>query len=195
MEENEMKTSNRLSIISAVAALAIVGTGFAAWQFSKDASATSTGNVSITAKAEEAGTLKLADGQTFTLTLDQDFIGWQKKANDDNTSDVSTVKLEYTGSTANDYEGNKAVDEDVTVTMTAEYGALSTYVDFGDLDAAITKDYKGEDKIEFEFNLPTVSYVDSMYPRNEEAYDAMVNAIGSATVNFTFNAEVAQCTH
>lgn len=190
-----MKTSNRLSIISAVAALAIVGTGFAAWQFSKDAGATSTGNVSITAKAEEAGTLKLADGQTFTLTLDQDFIGWQKKANDDNTSDVSTVKLEYTGSTVNDYEGNKAVDEDVTVAMTAEYGALSTYVDFGDLDAAITKEHKGEDKIEFEFNLPTVSYVDSMYPRNEEAYDAMVNAIGSATVNFTFNAEVTQCTH
>ncbi len=190
-----MRTSNKITLIAGLSAIALVGTGYAAWTFSKDAEATAQGNVNITTKADETGTLSLAADQTFVLTLDQDFIGWQKVATDNNTSDVSTVELEYTGSKVADYAGNKAVKEHVKVTMTAEYGALSTYVTFGVLDAAITKEYKGEDKIEFVFNLPTVSHVDAKYPRNEKDYDAMVTAIGSAKVNFTFTATVEECTH
>lgn len=189
-----MKTSNKITLIAGLSAIALIGTGYAAWTFSKDATATADGNVNITTKADEVGKLELAADQSFVLTLDQDFIGWQKTANDNNTSDVKVVKLEYTGSEEKDYKANFAVDENIKVTMTAQYGALSTYVEFGSLDGAITKEYTGE-KIEFEFNLPTVSYIDAMYPRNEEDYDAMVTAIGSAKVNFTFTATVEECTH
>lgn len=189
-----MKTTNKISLIAGLAAIVLVGTGYAAWTFSKDASVNADGNVNITTKDPEVGTLSLEAGQTFVLTLDQDFIGWQKEAADNNTSDVSTVKLEYIGSEAKDYKAGFAVNEDIKVTMTAEYGALSTYVEFGALEAAKTVDYLGE-KITFEFALPTVSYVEAKYPRNEKDYDAMVTAIGSAKVNFTFTAEVVECTH
>ena len=189
-----MKTSNKITLIAGLSALALIGTGYAAWTFSKDAEATAEGNVSITTKDPEVGELKLVDGQTFVLTLDQDFIGWQKVANDNDTSDVSVVKLEYTGSEAKDYKAGFAVDETLKVSMTASYGTLSNYVEFGSLDAEKTLDYVGE-KLEFEFNLPTVSYIDSMYPRNEKAYDDMVAAIESAKVEFTFTASVEECTH
>ncbi len=191
-----MRTSNKITLIAGLSAIALVGTGYAAWTFSKDATATAKSNVNITTKADEVGTLALAKGQTFVLTLDQDFIGWQKTANDNNTSDVSTIKLEYTGSEEKDYKDGYAVDEKIKVTMTADYGALSTYVTFGALDADLTKEYKYTGtKLEFEFNLPTVSYIDDMYPRNEKAFNAMVTAIGSAEVNFTFTATVEECTH
>lgn len=189
-----MKTSNKITLITGLSAIALVGTGYAAWTFSKDATATADSNVNITTKATEVGTLSLAEGQTFVLTLDQDFIGWQKEANDNNTSDVSKVKLEYVGSEEKDYKSGYAVDETIEVTMTATYGALETYVTFGALDAAISKEYTGT-KLEFEFNLPTVSYVDAKYPRNETDYDAMVTALKDAKVNFTFTATVKECTH
>ena len=189
-----MRTSNKITLIAGLSAIALVGTGYAAWTFSNDATTTAESNVNITTKAAEVGTLALADGQTFVLTLDQDFIGWQKTANDNNTSDVSTIKLEYTGSEEKDYKGGYAVDENIKVTMTADYGALSTYVTFDALDADLTKEYTGT-KLEFEFNLPSVSYVDAKYPRNETDFDAMVTAIGSAKVNFTFTATVEECTH
>ena len=189
-----MKTSNKITLIAGLSAIALIGTGYAAWTFSKDATATADGNVNITAKADEAGKLELAADQSFVLTLDQDFIGWQKTANDNNTSDVSVVKLEYTGSEAKDPNGDSAIEETIKVSMTADYGALSTYVTFGALEAEQTFTYTGT-KLEIEFDLPTVSYVAAKYPKNEEAYDAMVTALANAKVNFTFTATVEECTH
>ncbi len=189
-----MKTSNKITLIAGLSAIALIGTGYAAWTFSKDATATADGNVNITTKAEEVGTLKLADGQSFVLTLDQDFIGWQKTANDNDTSDVTEIKLVYSGSKAKDTKAEYAVEETIDVTVEADYGALSTYVEFGTTAAIASQNYVGED-LTFKFTLPTVSYIDSMYPRNEEAYDAMVTAISSAKVSFTFTASVKECTH
>ncbi len=189
-----MKTSNKITLIAGLSAIALIGTGYAAWTFSKDAEATTEGNVNITTKDPEVGELKLADGQTFVLTLDQDFIGWQKVANDNNTSDVDVVKLEYIGSEAKDYNAAFAVEETIKVSMTASYGALADYVEFGALEAEKSFDYAGE-KLDIEFALPTVSYVDAKYPRNEKAYDEMVAAIESAKVEFTFTASVEECTH
>ena len=188
-----MKTSNKITLIAGLSAIALIGTGYAAWTFSENATATADGNVNITTKTE-TGELKLADGQTFVLTLDQDFIGWQKTANDNDTSDVKVVKLEYTGSEAKDYKNGYAVEETIKVSMTADYGALSTYVTFGSLDAEQSFNYTGT-KLDIDFNLPTVSYVDAKYPRNETDYDAMVTAIGSAKITFTFTATVEECTH
>ena len=191
-----MKTSNKITLIAGLSALALIGTGYAAWTFSKDATATETGNVNITTKADEVGKLSLLAGEeNIVLTLDQDFIGWQLEANDNNTSDISTITLEYTGSEAKDYKAGFAVDEDIDVIMTADYGALADYVTFGDLEVIEQKkDYTGE-KLTFEFKLPAVSWIDAKYPRNEKAYDDMVAALENEKIEFTFTATVEECTH
>lgn len=189
-----MKTSNKITLIAGLSAIALIGTGYAAWTFSKDATATADGNVNITTKAEEVGTLKLADGQSFVLTLDQDFIGWQKTANDNDTSDVKEIELVYSGSKAKDTKAEYAVEETIEIAVETNYGALSTYVEFGTTATIESQNYVGED-LTFKFTLPTVSYINAKYPRNEEAYDAMVDAIGSAKVEFTFTASVKECTH
>ena len=191
-----MRTSDKITFIAGLSAIALIGTGYAAWVFSKDSTITGTGNVSIITKGQETGSLNQLPGQeNLVLTLDQDFIGWQTQAKDNNTSDISSLALEYQGSQAKDTRGEYAVDEDIVVTMSADYGVLSTYVQFGDLqDVELVKEFTGE-AITFEFRLPTVSYVDSMYPRNEKAYDEMVEALDGATIQFTFDAQVVQCTH
>lgn len=191
-----MKTSNKITLIAGLSALALIGTGYAAWTFSADTTATETGNVNITTKSTEVGKLSLLSGEeNIVLTLDQDFIGWQLEANDNDASDISTVTLEYIGSEAKDYKAGFAVDEDIDVVMTADYGALADYVTFGDLVVTEQKkDYQGE-KLTFEFTLPTVAWIDAKYPRNEKAYDEMVEALEGAKVEFTFTASVVECTH
>ena len=191
-----MKTSNKITLIAGLSALALIGTGYAAWTFSKDATAVETGNVNITTKADEVGKLSLLAGEeNIVLTLDQDFIGWQLEASDNDTSDISVVTLEYEGSEAKDYKAGFAVDEDIDVIMTADYGALADYVTFGDLEVTEQKkDYAGE-KLTFEFKLPTVSWIDAMYPRNEKAYDDMVAALENEKIEFAFTAAVVECTH
>ena len=190
-----MKTSNKITLIAGLSAIALIGTGYAAWTFSKDATATAEGNVNITAKAEEVGTLKVADGQNFYLTLDQDSIKWMDSTDESTANEVTTIKLEYSGSTVADYKAGKAVEENIVVKMELTSNELSTYVTLGNMDDDQTKAYKGEDKIEFEFTLPTASYVDAKYPRNEKAYDAMVTALTGKKVSFTFTASVEECAH
>ncbi len=190
-----MRTQSKITLIAGLTAMALVGTGYAAWSFSEDRIITETGNVNVVTKGQEAKFLERLPGEeNLILTLDQDFIGWQREAKDNNTSDISSLTLEYLGSQAKDPEGEYAVKEDIAVTMNVDYGVLSTYVEFGELkDVELVKDYKGE-KLTFEFRLPSVSYVDSMYPRNEQAYDEMVEVLEGAKIQFIFEAHVLQCT-
>ncbi len=190
-----MRTQSKITLIAGLTAMALVGTGYAAWSFSEDRIITETGNVNVVTKGQEAKFLERLPGEeNLILTLDQDFIGWQREAKDNNTSDISSLTLEYLGSQAKDPEGDYAVKEDIAVTMNVDYGVLSTYVEFGELkDVELVKDYKGE-KLTFEFRLPSVSYVDSMYPRNEQAYDEMVEVLEGAKIQFIFEAHVLQCT-
>ncbi len=190
-----MRTQSKITLIAGLTAMALVGTGYAAWSFSEDRIITETGNVNVVTKGQEAKFLERLPGEeNLILTLDQDFIGWQREAKDNNTSDISSLTLEYLGSQAKDPEGDYAVKEDIAVTMNVDYSVLSTYVEFGELkDVELVKDYKGE-KLTFEFRLPSVSYVDSMYPRNEQAYDEMVEVLEGAKIQFIFEAHVLQCT-
>lgn len=190
-----MKMSNKISLIAGVAGLAAVGTGYAAWTFSKDADGiTSTGNVKITEETE-VGTLK-ADKDSFYLIIDQKFLGW---ATTDTamSSDLSKITLTYEGAESGTSATNTdwLVDETITFTCSCDASALSSYINFtGAEDYVETKDYSGT-TLTLDYVLPTVSWVDGMKPENETEYDAMVNAIGSATVDFTFKAEVNECTH
>ena len=190
-----MKMSNKISLIAGVAGLATVGTGYAAWTFSKDVDGIkSTGNVKITEETE-VGMLK-ADKDSFYLIIDQKFLGW---ATTDTavSSDLDKITLKYEGaeSGAAATATGWLIDETVTFTCSCDATALSSYINFAGTDDYVeTKDYKGT-TLTLDYTLPTVSWVDGMKPENETEYDVMVAAIGSATVNFTFKAEVNECTH
>ncbi len=190
-----MRTSNKITLIAGLSAIALIGTGYAAWTFSADATAEAEGNVNITAKAEEVGTLKVADGQSFYLTLDQDSIKWMNSADATTATEVTTIKLEYSGSQASDYKSGKAVEETIVVKMELGSNELSEYVTLGDMAADQEKTYKGEDKIEIDFTLPTASYVEANYPRNETAYDTMKAALDGKKITLNFTASVKECTH
>lgn len=185
-----MKTRNKLSLLAGVAALALVGTGYAAWEFSKTATLDVSGNVNVVTKADEVGTLNLKAGQTFSLVLDQNEDGgvyWADASG--NKLDSANVVLEYKGT-------ERVVNETISVSATADYdSAITTYVTFGDLAAAQEFTWTGGATAkEITFALPTVSYTDA-YPLNETQYDAMVTALDGAEVTFTFTAEVGECTH
>lgn len=190
-----MKLSNKISLIAGIAGLAVVGTGYAAWTFSKDVDGvTSTGNVKITEEAE-VGTLK-ADKDSFYLIIDQKFLGWAT-TDTATASDLDKITLTYEGAESGTTATNTdwLIDETITFTCSCDVSALSSYISFtGAEDYVETKDYNGT-AIILDYTLPTVSWVDGMKPENETEYDTMVNTIGSATVDFTFKAEVNECTH
>lgn len=185
-----MKTRNKLSILASVAALALVGTGYAAWQFSKENTVDVNGTVNVVGKADEVGTLTLKDGLTYTLVLDQNEDGGVYWADNEGTklTDANIV-LEFVGT-------DRAVNETVTISMESDYAsAIETYVTFGDNDADQSFTWTGEKTVEeITFALPTVAYTDA-YPLNEAAYDAMYEAVNGAEITFTFTAEIDECTH
>lgn len=182
-----MKTKGLRTLLASVTALSLVGTGYAAWQFSKDATATFTGNVVVTEKADEVGTLTLKSGETVKLVLDQNEAGGVYWANTSGT-EISTITLEFKGT-------ERVVDETITVSGEAtSTGKLSDYVTIGTF-ADVSHDWVGGlSAVEYEFTLPTVAYT-AAYPLNETAYDKMVTDLSGAQVTFTFTAEVAECTH
>lgn len=191
-----MNLKNKISMISCVAAMALVGTGYAAWTFSKDATQTATGNVNITAKADEVGTLTV-DNDSFYLVIDQGFLGWATTQNA-TASDISKVVLTYSGAEGKSTADNTnwKIDETIKFTCTFDGSALSEYIVFTNVaDTEYTKSYTGLADITLDYNLPTVSWKDGAKPENETEYDAMVTAIGSTTVDLSFTAEVDECTH
>ncbi len=179
-----MKTSSKLSIISSVAALAIVGTGFAAWQFSDSASSAADGNVAITDKTE-AGTLTV-NPASFVLTLDQNFLKWQSAANDaDDTSDITTVELTYKGSE------NNNVKEEIDFSCDIDNG-LAAYVTIGDGSFANdVMEYVGTEIVNT-YTLPEISWVDGQKPETQKEYDDMKTALDGKKVTFTFEAAVKE---
>lgn len=185
-----MKNFNtKVALVAGVAALALVGTGYAAWHFSSDASVDVSGNVNIIAKDTEVGTLNLKAGQTFSIVLDQKEDGgvyWADASG--NKLNPANVVLEYKGI-------DRVVKETISISMESDCSALETYVTFGaDAEAQEFTWTGGTDAEEITFALPTVEYTDA-YPLNETQYDAMVTALDGAEVTFTFSAEVVECTH
>ena len=190
-----MKLSNKISLIAGIAGLAAVGTGYAAWTFSKDVDGiASEGNVKVTGEAE-VGTLTV-DRESFYLIIDQKFLGWAT-SDSASSSDLDKVTLTYTGAESGSAAdaADWLIDETISFTCSCDASSLSAYIEFpGSDDYVETKSYAGE-AITVDYALPTPSWVDGMKPENETEYDAMVSAIGSASVGFSFKAEVVECTH
>jgi len=162
--------------------LALFGTGYAAWTFSKDATVDSVANANITAVTDE-GTLAV-DKTSFYLVIDQNFLGWATTENA-TSSDLSTLTLTYTGTS------ETSVNETINFSCSIN-NALSSYITVADGSfSADSMTYTGT-AIENTYTLPTVSWVDGKKPTTRAEYDAMLTVIGSEKVTFSFTADVAE---
>lgn len=183
-----MKISSKITIIGGIGALALIGTGFAAWQFNESITETKDSNVIITPEVKD-GSLVISDHPTFYLTLDQDGAFWTTvdySAKEEAVADadkITTFELKYTGSA-------KAQDvSDVTLEVTfTKDSAIDTYVTLGAGSlgsASATGNVKTAT-----YTLPTLTYTSSK-PTTEAAYKTMKTALASAKVTFTLKATVA----
>lgn len=182
MFKNLRKT---IALTLVIGALALIGTGYAAWTFSKDATATATGSVNITT-VSETGTLTVTENATIKLVVDQGKLEWQ----DASGNPVTTVSLKYTG---DNYVDSAATNDEV-VTFSVDYSAgataVASYITVsGGSFSANDLTYKTT-ALETVYTLPTLAWVTNMKPGNITEYNTMVTAIGSASITFTFTADV-----
>ena len=174
-----MKVSNKITLIGAIGALALVGTGFAAWQFAKAQTEDVEKNVVVTGVTELEGTITV---DTFFLTFDQAAPVWTSSSHADSTEEISdvitTVGVTYTGNAS---LTNAAANVDWTVTYVAD-AAITNYVTVtgGSLGEATNS---GNVKTAT-YTLPTLAWTANK-PENKTAYDAMKTAVASAKVTFT----------
>lgn len=156
----------KITLFSALACCAIVGSGFAAWVFSGDASSESQLGVSIAASSE-TGNVEIT-GDT-VLNIDQTGMTW-------NDFDV---KATYTGG-ANSSEGTSGtVARTYTVTLDEN---LSKYME-------ITAGASGNWTDGTVITSPTVEWKEGMNPDNKTEYDTMVSEIQNSKITFSFSAD------
>lgn len=188
-----MKFRNKMSLIAGVAALALAGTGYAAWTFTKEVSQTVTVSEKVTAAIEAKNVT--ADPSTFYLIVDAPTAGgtnlkpgkglyWASDAEGETA--ITTVKL--TGKV------NEA-DHDIAdiggyvgkFVITAD--ALSTtYVSMAAVNKTETVTVESKDgDCEYTYTLPTVSY--AKVPANVAEVTAMKAELSNVVFTVKFNVE------
>ena len=166
------------TLITAGLAAALVGTGYAAWQFNDSVEKTYTDNAVVTNKNVDEGVITL-DNETFYLVIDQNFLGWSLSDSKDATSYTALTLITPTLTLA---DNTDTTLDDFNYTCSFDGSAFKDYLVFGDFATTWTSDV--------EMSLPTVSWKDGMKPTKESQYDTMEAAIGSASVTFTFTAAI-----
>lgn len=183
-----MKTQNKIKTILSVACLALIGTGYALWEFSKDATVDATSNVVIT-DSSESGSLSV-DKDTIYLILDQEYVGWSTSNSIDDA--ITSLALTYLGAEANGTSSNTGWEIDETVTFSCDItNDLSSYITIGNGEFDDNNVAYSGDAVTVNYTLPTISWVSNMKPTNKTEYDTMVTALNSKTVSFAFSAEIA----
>ena len=179
-----MKTSSKITVIASLAALALVGSAFAAWQFNKAATKTVESNVAIT-KDDSVGEITLSK-ETFYLTLDQDVLAWTES---DHTDDVgaiedtlTSIKVTYTGSS----KANDVSDVTLTASFTADT-AFASYVSI--TGGSLAEPTATGNKKEADYTLPTLAW--TAQPTTQAQFNAMKEALAGKKVTFTFKATIA----
>lgn len=188
-----MKTRNKLSIFAGIAALALVGTGYAAWQFNTAVDNTITDSAKVF-NAIEAKEVQVGN-ETIYLIADACAesghnhkagagIYWASDA--EGTTKITTVEL--TGSVnyeANDIQDFSKYIGHFEVSSTATSG---TYVVFGDSAASadVTSTAANAD-VKYTYTLPTVSY--ATCPESVAGVTALRAELAS-DITFTVNFNV-----
>lgn len=193
-----MKLRNKLAAITAAAMLAFTGVGFAAWTFNNSDAQTQNVSTYVTS-AIEAKNVEVSGNTTVYLVLDQAKPYWSTAVNTGSkpielTDGKITVTPKYEVIDQNDGASwTWTVSSNMNVAS-----AISTYVTVGSFAASSAETgtitaASGNDQIAaIDYNLPTLSYVEAQKPTSLESYNAMVSALNSSVITFTFNCSFAE---
>ena len=191
-----MTLKNKISAITAAAMLAFAGVGYAAWTFNGSAAQEAQEGAYATS-AINAQNVTLSGNTEVYLVLDQAKPYWST-AVDTGSKPVElpngkiTVTPDYDLQDQND---GASWTYTITGTMTVD-SAIATYVSatgFGSNDTLTgTVTAAGAETIAaVNFNLPALAYTASK-PANYADYQAMLTAVASAHITFTFNCTFAE---
>ena len=185
-----MKLRNKISAITAVSMLAFVGIGFAAWTFNNSVAQEAEQDAYATS-AIEAKNVTLSGNTEVYLVLDQEKPYWSV-AVDTGSKPVELTNGKITVTPDYDLQ-NQNDGASWTYTLTSSItvdAAIATYVNvtgFDVTDKTGTITAAGDEGIAaVDYNLPALAYTASK-PANYTEYQAMLTAVASAHITFTFN--------
>ena len=198
-----MKLRNKLALVSSLASLSLVGTGFAAWAFTKSVNDSATTTAKATAAIEASGlSVKDASGNdvgALYLICDApsgqaglvagNGIYWSTEDSNDHSKAITTLRL--VGSVTEH-------DEDIVdfSTYVGHFASTATsaidgeYVDIpatSALDVTVASESKNGD-VEYVWTLPVPAY-DSI-PTNVAEVDLLKAEVGAIDLSFGFTFNV-----
>lgn len=191
-----MTLKNKISVIAAASMLAFVGIGFGAWTFNNSAAQEEEESAYATS-AISAKDVVLTGNTEVYLVLDQEKPYWSTAVNT-GSKPVELANGKIT--VAPDYDlVNQNDGASWTWTLTSSItvdSAISTYVNVGSLSTSGTTSgtvtAAGAETIAaVDYPLPTLAYTASK-PANYTEYQAMLTAIASAHITFSFNCTFAE---
>ena len=191
-----MTLKNKIAAITAASMVAFVGIGFAAWTFN-EGQAKEAEESAYATSAINGKDVVLSGNTEVYLVLDQDHPYWSLAV------DTGAKPVELTNgkiTVTPDYEVTDQNDGAIwTWTLTSQMevdSAIATYVsvtgfDQNDHTGEIAAE-DGEDAITgVDYALPALAYTASK-PSNYTEYQAMLSAIETAHITFTFNCIFAE---
>lgn len=190
-----MELRNKLTIITASALLALLGTGYAAWTFNNNSEQEQDAGTYVTS-AISAKDVVLSGNTTVYLVLDQAKPYWSIAV------DTGSKPVELTGGKITVTPSYDLTDQNDgaswTYTLTSAIdvdSAIATYVDVTGFDTVSktgTITASGDEGIApVDYALPSLAYTSSK-PSNYSEYVTMLSAVGGSTVTFTFNCTFAE---
>ena len=190
-----MKLRNKLAIITATSMLAFAGLGYAAWTFNNSVAQEAQESAYVTS-AISAKNVALSGNTTVYLVLDQAKPYWSTAVNNGSKPvELANGKITVTP----DYDlQNQNDGASWTYTLTSAIAvdsAIATYVDVTGFDTVSktgTITAAGDEGIAaVDYDLPALAYTASK-PANWTEYRAMLSAVASAHITFTFNCTFAE---
>lgn len=188
-----MKLRNKIAAITAAAMLALTGVGFGAWVFGHEATYQEssvaneiTAAVDLTGLSSNVSGLKIVLDQPAKTGYNEQGKGvyWADSTGAAVTALTLTPTIAYrSGSDTPTYE--------YSFSKTFTHAALDSYVTFGAdaLSPSATGTFTEAAPLgAFTYTLPALSYAHE--PTSLAEYDAMVAALDSATVSFSFTLNI-----
>ncbi len=188
-----------IKVITPVALMAVVGTGFSAWVFNKTATQSTNGLTITIGAATEGGTIRISNANKAKFEINQ---GTTIAKNTKGSGGLCDDGLSFTyDSLSADYynSGNGRTDDNEE---SDKQSITRTYA--VELDSALSKYFtivqgktgKWEDEVDLasgDENTGTaliIDWVEGMKPLNMTQYKTMTSALANATITVTFTATV-----
>ena len=190
-----MTLKNKIAAIAAGAMIGFIGVGFGAWTFN-NADAQEAQESAYATSAINAKNVALSGNTVVYLVLDQDHPYWST-AVDTGSKPVELANGKITVTPDYDLQ-NQNDGASWTYTLTSAItvdAAIATYVNvtgFDTVNKTGTITAAGAETIAaVDYDLPALAYTASK-PANYTEYQAMLTAVASAHITFTFNCTFAE---